>query len=152
MAIKEKRCDLIQDKKGMWWDIALYVPTVVFLLSIGFKLWYTADKNWSYLLVFMATFFLLTGANRVLSTRLMILPQSPLMIDANKNRVLFKLRNGDSVELVKNVRYYPDFAGKSFAITGMDLTGRKRQQVFHKGQFSSEEDYKELREYLRIFA
>lgn len=151
MAAKEKKCELIQDKKGMWWDVALYVPTVVFLLSIAFKLWYTTDKNWSYLLVFLATFFFLIGVNRILNTRLMLLPQSPLSIDANKTRVMFQLRNGDSVELVKNVRYYPDFAGKSFAITGMDLTGKKRQQVFHKGQFGDEAEYKELREYLRIY-
>ena len=152
MAVKEKSCKLIQDKKGMWWDIALYVPTVIFLLSIAFKLWFTSDRSWSYLLVFMATFFLLAGLNRILNTRLMMLPQSPLALDVNKNRVLFKLRNGEAVELVKNVRYYPDYAGKSFAITGMDLMGRKRQHVFHKGQFADEEEYKELREYLRIFA
>ena len=151
MAIKEKRCELIQDKKGLWWDVALYVPTVVFLLSIGFKMWFTSDKNWSYLLVFLATFFFLVGVNRILNTRLMILPQSPLAIDANKSRVVLSLRNGESVELVKNVRYYPDFAGKSFAVSGMDLTGKKRQQVFHKGQFADEGDYKELREFLRVF-
>ncbi len=152
MAKKEKRCELIKDKKGMWWDIALYVPTVVFLLSIAFKMWYTADKNWSYLLVFMATFFFFVGFNRILSTRLMLLPQSPLSIDVNKDRVLLGLRNGEVVELVKNVRYFPDFAGKSFALTGFDLSGKKRQHVFHKGQFSDEEDYKDLREFLRIFA
>ena len=151
MAVKEKRCDLIQDKKGMWWDVALYVPTVVFLFSIAAKMWYSADKNWAYLLVFLGTFFLLVGVKRIFDTRLMMYPSSPLAIDANKTKVSFRLRNGEAVDLVKSVRYYPDFAGKSFAITGMDLNGKKRQHVFHKGQFADEVEYKELREFLRIY-
>jgi len=152
VAKKDRHCELIKDKTGMWWDVALYVPTVVFLLSIAFKMWYTADKNWSYLLVFMATFFFFVGVNRILTTRLMLLPQSPLSIDANKERVVLGLRNGEAVELVKNVRYFPDFTGKSFALTGFDLAGKKRQHVFHKGQFPDESEYKDLREFLRIYA
>ncbi len=152
MAVNAKRYELIRDKKGLWWDIALYVPTVIFLLSIGFKLWFTADKNWTYLLVFMATFFFMVGMNRILNSRLMLLPQSPVAIDVDKQRVKLTLKNGYDIELVKGVRYYPDYAGKSFAVTGYDLTGKKREQVFHKGQFSDDAEYKELREYLRIFA
>ena len=151
MAVKEKRCDLIQDKKGMWWDVALYVPTVVFLASLAAKMWYSADQNWAYLFVFLATIFLLVGINRIFGTRLMMFPQSALSIDANKSKITFQLRNGDSVNLVKGVRYYPDFAGKSFAVTGMDLNGKKRQHVFHKGQFADEGEYKEMREFLRIY-
>ncbi len=152
MAKKEKRCTLIQDIKGMWWDLALYVPTVVFLLSIGFKLWYTADKNWTYLLVFLATFFFLAGTNRILKTRMMLLPSSPIGIDANKQRVLLQLRSGQQVELVKALRYYPDFVGKSFALSGLDLSGAKRQHVFHRGQFANDKEYQEMRDFLRVFA
>lgn len=151
MAHKEARYVLSQDKTGMWWDLALYVPTVIFLLSIGFQLWYTTDKDWTYLLIFLATFFFLVGFNRIFKTRLMLLPGSPVAIDASKKQVTLELRNGEKVELVKGVRYYPDFAGKSFAITGLDLAGKKLQHVFHRGQFSDEKDYKDLREFLRVF-
>ncbi|NOY63053.1 MAG: hypothetical protein GXP10_07875 [Gammaproteobacteria bacterium] len=149
---QEKRCVLRPDKKGVWWDIALYVPTVIFLLSIAFQLWYTPSQNWSYLLVFAATFFFLVGANRIFKSRLLLLSSSPIAIGANKHRVRLELSGGSKVDLVKNVRYFPDFSGKSFGLTGMDLAGKKQQYIFLRGQFSDEAEYKELREFLRIFA
>lgn len=151
MAKKQYRISLVQDKIGMYWDLALYVPTVIFLTSIGLKMWYSADKNWAYLLMFLASFFFIIGANRIVKSRMMLVPSSPVTIEADKQRVLCGLRSGEQVELVKGVRYFPDFSGKSFAITGLDLKGGKRQYIFHRGQFADEEEYKELREFLRIY-
>jgi len=152
MATKEKRCVLYQDKTGMWWDLALYVPTVIFLLSIAMKLWYSSNQDWTYILVFAATYFFIAGINRILKVRLMILPTSPIVLDANKQRILLELRGNDKVELVKNVRYYADFVGKSFAISGMDLTGKKKQYVFSRGQFANAAEFSELRDFLKIYA
>lgn len=151
MAKKQYQIALVQDKTGMYWDLALYVPTVIFLVSIALKMWYTADKSWAYLLMFMATFFLMAGSNRILKSRMMLTGSSPISIDADKQRISCGLRSGEKVELVKTVRYFPDFAGKSFAITGLDLSGKKCQYVFHRGQFSDVNEYKELREFLRIY-
>lgn len=151
MAKKQHQVSLVQDKVGMYWDLALYVPTVIVLIAIGLKMWYSADKNWAYLLMFMASFFFMAGSNRILKSRMMLLPSSPVSIDADKQRIVCNLRNGQQVELVKAVRYFPDFAGKSFAITGLDLNGKKCQYVFHRGQFANDEEYKELREFLRIY-
>jgi len=148
---KEKKCVLAQDTKGMWWDLALYVPTVVFLLSIGIKMWFTADKNWSYVLVFMAAYFFIAGANRILKSRMMLLPSAPVAIDASKQRIKLQLRSGEHSELVKGVRYFPDMAGKSFAVAGYDLSGKKQQHVFHIGQFQSEAEFKDIREFLRVY-
>lgn len=151
VAKKHYQVSLTQDKTGMYWDLALYVPTVVFLASISLKMWFSADKNWSYLLMFLASFFFIAGANRILKSRMMLVPTAPVSIDADKQRILCGLRNGEQVELVKGVRYFPDFAGKSFAITGLDMSGKKCQYVFHRGQFEDEAEYKELREFLRIY-
>lgn len=149
---KQYQVSLVQDKTGMYWDLALYVPTVIFLVSISLKMWFSADKNWSYLLMFLASFFLIAGANRILKSRMMLVSSAPISIDVDKQRVLCGLRSGEQVELVKAVRYYPDFAGKSFAISGLDLNGNKCQYVFHRGQFEDENEYKDLREFLRIYA
>lgn len=152
MAKKQHQISLVQDKVGMYWDLALYVPTVVILTSISLKMWYSADKNWAYLLMFLASFFLIVGANRILKSRMMLVSSAPVSIEADKERVLCGLRNGEKIELVKAVRYFPDFSGKSFAITGVDLNGKKCQYVFHRGQFEDEDEYKDLREFLRIYA
>jgi len=151
VAKKQYQVSLVADKVGMYWDLALYVPTVIVLIAIGLKMWYSADKNWAYLLMFMASFFFMAGSNRILKSRMMLLPSSPVSIDADKQRIICRLRNGQQAELVKAVRYFPDFAGKSFAITGLDLNGKKCQYVFHRGQFANEDEYKELREFLRIY-
>lgn len=135
----------------MAWDLVLYVPTVVFLVSIALKLWYTADKNWSYLLMFLGTFFFLVGANRILKTRLMILPSAPVALEVGKQRVRVELRNGEAVDLVKDVRYFADFTGKTVALTGMDLSGKKHQYVFHRGQFGVQASFDDAKSRLQIY-
>ncbi len=151
MAESEKRYVLVQDRKGMTWDLLLYVPTVIFLVAIALKVWFGPNQSWAYLLVFMATFFLLTGANRILKTRLMILPAAPVAIDIGKQRVRLELRSGTQVDLVKGVRFFADFAGKSFALTGLDLSGKKQQYVFHLGQFADESQFKDAKSFLQVY-
>ena len=62
-------------------------------------------------------------------------------------------RNGVQVDLVKNLRYYADYAGKSFGISGLDGAGKQLQFVFHSGQFASADQYgsaqKVLKQYLK---
>ena len=142
---------LQQDKKGITWDAMMYIPTV-FGLGIGaFMFWYDQNQNLAYLLFFLACFFFYQGVHRVLG-RLMLLPQSPVSLDVSKQRVLMKLRNGSLIELVKDLRYFSDHAGKSFGLTGMDMGGVKRQYVFHKGQFADEHAYKNVSGALKVFA
>lgn len=151
MAQNQRRYMLVQDKAGLAWDLLLYVPTVVFLISIALKLWYTADKNWSYLLMFLGSFFFFVGANRILKSRLMILPSAPIALEVGKQRVRVELRNGDQVDLVKDVRFFADFAGKSMALTGTDLSGQKQQYVFHRGQFGDSSTFDDARSWLGIY-
>jgi len=136
----------------MWWDLALYVPTVIFLVSYGAKLWFSGNQTLTYVLMFAASYFFIAGANRILKVRMMLLPASPISIDASKQRILLQLRNGEKLELAKKVRYYSDYVGKNFAISGMDSTGKKQQYVFSRGQFSSDSEFSEMKEFLRIFA
>lgn len=135
----------------MIWDLLLYVPTVIFLFATGAKLWFGTSQSWAYLLFFMGFFFTFAGANRVLSGRLMLLPSSPLSLDCDRERVTVGLRSGESVDLVKDVRFYPDYAGKSFGLSGMDLSGKRRQYVFHRGQFGDPKAYQELLGKLGLF-
>ena len=151
MAESGKRYSLVQDRKGMMWDLWLYVPTVIFLVLIAIKVWYGPYQDWTYVLVFMATFFAFAGANRILKTRLMILPGAPTAIDVDKQRVRFELRNGKQVDLVKSVRFFGDFVGKSFAVTGMDMSGKKQQYVFHRGQFADEGQFKDVKSFLQVY-
>lgn len=129
----------------------MYVPTVSGLGIGASMFWFGQNQGLAYLLFFLACFFFYQGVHRVLG-RLMLLPNSPVMLDISKQRVLMKLRNGDTIELVKNLRYFADHAGKSFGLTGMDMTGVKRQYVFHKGQFASDEAYKNVGGALKIFS
>lgn len=151
MAESGRRYVLVQDRKGMAWDLWLYLPTVIFLILIAIKLWYGPYQSWSYILVFMGTFFALVGANRILKTRLMILPMAPTAIDVDKQRVRLELRNGMQVDLVKSVRFFGDFVGKSFAVTGMDMSGKKQQYVFHRGQFADEGQFKDAKSFLQVY-
>ena len=146
-----KRYELVQDRRGMTWDLLLYVPTVIALLSIGAKLWYGPDQTWAYLLFFMASFFFFTGANRILGGRMMLLPGAPTAIEVGKQQVSLMLKSGQQVDLVKNVRYFADYAGKSFGLAGMDVNGRKRQFVLHRGQFASVSTYNDLRGLLNVY-
>jgi len=146
-----ERFTLVQDRRGMMWDLLLYVPTVFALFAIGLKLWYSTSQSWAYVLFFMACFFLFAGANRILSGRLMLLPGSPCALNFSREQLTLELKNGERVDLVKNLRFFPDYAGKSFGLSGMDLAGKQRQFVMHRGQFAGAADYQRLRDALGAF-
>ena len=148
---KGGRYELRRDRKGVTWDLLLYVPTVIALFSIAAKLWFGPNQSWSYLLVFLGTFFLLVGANRILKTRLLLVPTAPVALGVEKGQVSVHLRSGQTVNLVKDVRFFSEVGGKTFAITGMDLSGQKQQYVFHLGQFQDEAAYKGAKAYLEIY-
>jgi hypothetical protein len=67
----------------------------------------------------------------------MLLPSAPVCIKLSEQSLGLVQRNGTQVDLVKNLRYYPDYSGKSFGISGLDGAGKQMQFVFHKGQFAS---------------
>jgi len=135
------RFDLVQDRKGMVWDLLLYIPTVVALASIAASFWYGDDHNMGYLFFFLTCFFFIAGFNRVFKTRLMLLPSAPVCLRVGEQSLGLVQRNGTQVDLVKNLRYYPDYAGKSFGISGMDGAGKHLQFVFHRGQFATVGQY-----------
>jgi hypothetical protein len=147
--MSETRFNLSQDRKGMVWDLLLYVPTVAVLLTLAAKFWYGDEINLAYLLVFMGSFFFIAGANRILKTRLILLPSAPVAIEVDKPIVRLALHNGGCVELVKELRFYSDYAGRTFGLTGLDKSGRRQQFVFHKGQFASAQDYQAVQDRLR---
>jgi len=142
---------LAPDKRGAMWDALLYLPVVLLLASYAAKTWFSGDQTLAYILVFLASFMFLIGANRILGTRLMLLPASPRALELAKKSVAVIIKGGERVELVKDLRYYPDYAGKSFGLVGMDLAGKKRQFVFHRGQFEQENDFKDLRSHLAVY-
>ena len=148
---KSEVFELMQDRKGVTWDGLMYVPTVLGLGTGAFMFWYDQNQGLSYLLFFLSCFFFYQGVHRVLG-RLMLLPQSPVSLEVSKQRVSMILRNGETIELVKNLRYYSDHAGKSFGLTGMDMMGAKRQYVFHRGQFSDGAAYGKIGDALKVFA
>lgn len=148
---KSERYQLMPDKKGVLWDLLMYVPTVTGLGVGAFIFWYKPNYPLSYLLLFLACFFFYQGLHRVLG-RLVLLPNAPVALDISKQRVVVELRNGNKVELVKNVRYFTDYAGKSFGLTGMDTSGAKRQFVIHRGQFADQGDYNKIGGSLKVFA
>ncbi len=142
------KIDLVQDFKGMTWDLLLYVPTVVALLSMAAKFWYGDEHELAYLLVFLGSFFCISGANRIFKTRLMILPSSPVAIEIDKSVSLI-LRNGVRLNIVKDLKFFSDYAGKSFGMAGMSGSGQRLQFVFHKGQFPSAQDYRDVQENIK---
>jgi len=148
---KSEKFILMQDRKGVTWDALMYIPTVTGLGAGAFIFWYQPNHALAYLLFFLACFFFYQGLHRILS-RLMLLPNTPVVLDVNKQRVRLELRNGTVVELIKNVRYFSDYAGKSFGLTGLDTSGVKRQYVFHKGQFVNQSEYQKLGGSLKVFA
>jgi hypothetical protein len=148
--MSDTRFSLVQDRKGMMWDLLLYVPTVVALLSMVAKFWYGGDVSLAYLFSFLACFFFISGANRILKTRLMLLPTAPIAVEIGKQQVTkITMRNGERVELVKDLRIYADYSGRSFGLAGLDKSGQHLQFVFHKGQFASIQDYQTIQEKLR---
>ena len=145
-----RRYELNRDSRGILWDLLLYVPTVVALGSIGLHLWYGGQQGLAYLLYFLASFFTIAGAHRVLG-RLLVLPGAPVALELDKREVRISLRNGGEVRLVADLRYYPDYAGKSFGLTGVDQEGRKRQYVLHRGQFREPSAFDDIRSRLKVF-
>ena len=136
-----KQFDLVADHKGVVWDLLLYVPTVVALASIAASFWYGDDHNMGYLFFFLTCFFFIVGFNRVFKTRLMLLPSAPVSITVNEKSLGLVQKNGIKINLVKNLRYYSDYAGKTFGLAGLDGAGRQLQFVFHKGQFATAAEY-----------
>jgi hypothetical protein len=139
------RYTLRQDKNGLVWDLLLYIPTVTALLAIASGVWFQENEYLTYLLLFMASFFCIAGASRILKTRLMLLPRSPISIDVEAGRsVTLFLRNGEQQQLLKDIKIFKDFSGKSFGMTGLDGNGRRLQFIFHKGQFALEREFRDL--------
>ena len=136
--------DLVQDRKGMIWDLALYIPTVVALASIAAGFWYDDDHTTGCLFLFLTCFFFIAGFNRVFKTRLMLLPSAPVSLNVGEDCLGLIQRNGRQVNLVKSIRYYPDYSGKTFGIAGLDCTNKQQQFIFHKGQFMTPEKYDSL--------
>jgi len=145
------RFDLVPDHKGMVWDLLLYIPTVAALASIATSFWYGNDHNMGYLFFFLTCFFFIAGFNRVFKTRLMLLPSAPTSIMVNEQSLGLMQRNGNRIDLVKNLRYYSDYAGKSFGISGLDGMGKQLQYVFHKGQFATLGQYDTAKEFLKRY-
>lgn len=151
VADKKNHFELVPDKKGLIWDLLLYVTTVVALLSIGIKLWFSPDQNWAYLLIFLASLFFFIGANRILKTRVMLLPSAAVALTIEPHRVVIRLKNGEEQVLVKDLKFYSEIGGKTFALTGMDLTGKKQQYIFHRGQFGDDSTYNAARALLEVY-
>lgn len=144
-----KRFDLLADRKGAAWDLLLYVPTVGALASFAAKLWYGEQRVLAYLLAFLASFFLIAGANRVLKTRLLLLPSAPVRLEVDAEGITVLARNGATTMLAKEQRLYGDLAGRSFGISGLNREGRRLQFVFHRGQFADAGAYAAAQEAIR---
>ncbi|MDQ6959939.1 MAG: hypothetical protein Q9M27_02830 [Mariprofundaceae bacterium] len=146
---KEKLC---ADTRGVLWDAVLYVPTVSVLAFYGLTLWYGQEHMpWAYLLWFMACFFAIAGGKRIMG-RLLLLPGTPVAIEVDKKRkVSIFLKDGKTVSLMRDLRYFKDYAGKSFGLSGLDSTGKQWQFVFHKGQFGTESGFSQVVRVLEAF-
>lgn len=148
--MSSERRVLQPDRRGVLWDSLLYIPTCTGL-GVGASIfWYQGNQSLSYLMLFLACFFLFQAINRILG-RMLLLPTAPIALEVTKQRVVVEMRNGKRVELVNNVRYFPDFAGKSFGLTGLDMNGLSKQFVFHQGQFTKEEIFKKTAAELKVF-
>ena len=84
--------ELVQDRKGMVWDLLLYIPTVIALASISASFWYGDDHNMGYLFFFLTCFFFIAGFNRVFKTRLMLLPSAPDMPQGGRAKSWFSAK------------------------------------------------------------
>ena len=140
------------DTRGSLWDLALYVPTVGFLGYYGLTLWYAGGHaTWAYALWFLACFFLIVGAGRILR-RLLVLPGAAVALRIDKRRAVHViLKGGEEIKLVQDVRYFKDYAGRSFGLSGADASGKKWQYVFHRGQFDGETAFARLNAELDVF-
>jgi len=135
------RYTLRRDYHGMFWDALLYVPTVSALAVFAASTWYDNKAPLAYLLGFLACFFLIQGANRILTTRLMWLPSAPVAIETRPNAADLILKSGEIIKLQRDLKLFRDRAGRSFGLTGMSDQGRRRQFIFHRGQFKQDSDF-----------
>ena len=149
LAAENMQFDLVADRKGMIWDLLLYIPTVVALASIAAGFWYDDDHTMGYLFFFLTCFFFIVGFNRVFKTRLMLLPSAPVSIKVAEENLGLVQRNGIQINLVKSLRYFPDYSGKTFGITGLDGAGKQQQFVFHKGQFPTPENFDSIQAFFK---
>ena len=141
--------ELMPDRKGAVWDLLLYVPTVAALATIGARFWFGGDQGLAYLLSFLASLFFFIGANRILKTRLLLLPAAPCGLDIGDEGLTVRLRGGVRVDLVKQVKVYADLAGRSFGVSGLDRQGQRLQFVFHRGQFADASAFGAVQDALR---
>jgi len=137
--IIQTRYALRRDYHGMLWDALLYIPTVSALFIFAASTWYANNASLAYLLGFLACFFLIAGANRILTTRLMWLPSAPVAIETGPSVANLILRSGEVIKLQQELRLYRERS--SFGLTGVCAQGKRRQFIFHRGQFSSESDF-----------
>ena len=135
------RYTLCRDYRGVFWDALLYVPTVTALSVFALSSWYDNKAPMAYLLGFLSCFFLIAGANRILTTRLMWLPSSPVAIEIRSNAADLILKRGEIIRLRRDLKLYRDRSGRSFGLTGVNEQGKRRQFVFHRGQFSQDSDF-----------
>jgi hypothetical protein len=135
------RYTLCRDHRGVFWDALLYVPTVSALAAFAIGSWYDNKVPAAYVLGFLACFFLFAGANRILTTRLMWLPGAPVAIETRPNAVDLILKSGAVLKLERDLKLYRDRSGRSFGLTGVSDHGKRRQFVFHRGQFPSDGDF-----------
>lgn len=145
------RYTLTPDRRGALWDTLLYLPVVILLGGYSLILWYQGNQAFAYLLMFLASFIAFIGGNRIFAGRLMLLPASPVALNVSKQHVTVELRNQQQVSLVKEVRFFSDYAGKSFGLSGVDMSGKKRQYVFHRGQFGGDTVYNDAVAGLRVY-
>lgn len=136
-----RQFNLVADRKGVTWDLLLYIPTVIALASIATSFWYGDDHNMGYLFYFLTCFFFIAGVNRIFKTRLMLFPSAPISFVVNEQQIELVQKNGMKVNLIKNIKYYSDYSGKSFGLSGLDGQGKQQQFVFHKGQFGVAEEF-----------
>jgi len=70
-----------RDRKGVLWDVLMYIPTVGGLAGVSAMFWYDGNKGLAYLLFFLACFFFYQGLHRILQ-RLVLLPSSPVRVSS----------------------------------------------------------------------
>lgn len=150
--MKMTRFNLVQDRKGMVWDLLLYVPTVIALATIAASFWSGGDQSMGYLLFFLTCFFFFAGFNRIFKTRLMLLPSAPVSLEIAEQNLCLMQKNSVKINLVKSLRYYSDYSGKTFGLSGLDGTGKQLQFVFHKGQFATNDEYENARTLLKGYS
>ena len=140
--------DLKRDRDGMLWDLLLYVPTVLALATLTLVFWYGGNTSLAYLLSFLASFFLIAGANRIMK-RMLLLPSAAVRVEVAPGVIRVIRRNGQRTELVKEQRFFTEYSGKSLGISGMDSQGQRQQFELHKGQFPDPGQYEAVQAALK---